>query len=490
MDNQQIESRIKRKQNGVLIKILIFSILLGVSAELVVKAPILNILSIGVGGSIGVVLVSIFHYKGLYQRAIPFLIIVMAALVSFVVMSTSQYVTNMLFTFFILAVAAVSLSIYVLVTGGVLGAILLTYFAIFKGTELGFDSRAMAIAFVFYALIFTVLFFQVRLSKKLLTDVQASLAHSDDLLKKQEHQSNLIRQTASKVYNYIKEINETSSENTRAMTEMNASFREISEAANSQAASVTDITGATENTNEMLESMIESFDKLVVAGQKVHNGSSEGYKSVNELNETMSGFKNSFHKMSDQMEGLAKRIGESSGFTRQIQEIAEQTNLLALNASIEAARAGDAGKGFAVVAEEVRKLAEISNRTAQQINDNLKNIETDAKHTQTQVVSNEAQLAESLSVTEEASKAFAEITNQIAYFIDHLKRFGQQARDIKGSSDGINHSVNDLASVIQQTTATMQQLQVSVEEQTYKQQRLLESIHDTKDAVEQLEQTQ
>lgn len=73
----------------------------------------------------------------------------------------------------------------------------------------------------------------------------------------------------------------------------------------------------------------------------------------------------------EKMETLIKNLKISSNEVIEIivmvKSIAEQTNLLALNASIEAARAGDAGKGFAVVAQEVRKLAEQSKRSVEQI---------------------------------------------------------------------------------------------------------------------------
>lgn len=59
----------------------------------------------------------------------------------------------------------------------------------------------------------------------------------------------------------------------------------------------------------------------------------------------------------------SKEVNKIDELSTAILEIAEQTNLLSLNASIEAARAGEQGKGFAVVAEEIRKLAENSERT-------------------------------------------------------------------------------------------------------------------------------
>ncbi|MET0707252.1 MAG: methyl-accepting chemotaxis protein, partial [Tardiphaga sp.] len=64
---------------------------------------------------------------------------------------------------------------------------------------------------------------------------------------------------------------------------------------------------------------------------------------------------------------LERRAQDVSEITGAVSRISDQTNLLALNAAIEAARAGDHGLGFAVVAEEVRALADVSDKSALQV---------------------------------------------------------------------------------------------------------------------------
>ncbi|AFM01699.1 MULTISPECIES: sugar diacid recognition domain-containing protein [Desulfitobacterium] len=114
-----------------------------------------------------------------------------------------------------------------------------------------------------------------------------------------------------------------------------------------------------------------------------------------------------------------QHVKATEGVTEFIRRVSKQTNLLGLNAAIEAARAGEQGKGFSVVAGEVRKLADESNRSANEINDLLMTFQDTMEEIVDGVFQNNV-------IAQEQAKA----TQEIAQMVEELQQVGTELNDL------------------------------------------------------------
>lgn len=174
---------------------------------------------------------------------------------------------------------------------------------------------------------------------------------------------------------------------------------------------------------ENAELLSSKGDNLIESAKEMVQKSNEGTSLVEEVERVISQLGERLGETYQKMNQLNNRSKEIQMIVQVIKEIADQTNLLALNASIEAARAGEHGKGFAVVAEEVRKLAESTAKSTNDISNLTGNIQRDIKDTiESTVTSRELinQTSELSMQTSSSMKFISSVTKQVEVEVEGI----------------------------------------------------------------------
>ena len=177
-----------------------------------------------------------------------------------------------------------------------------------------------------------------------------------------------------------------------------------------------------------LEESNDEIKSIVTASTQTADSANESIEAVHHVSEDFVRLSEIIENVDNQISTLTEQSEEITSVVNLIKDIADQTNLLALNAAIEAARAGEHGRGFAVVADEVRKLAERTQKATQEISITVTTLqqETNSIQEQSQVMSNIA----------------TESSQKVEEFADTLKDFGKHSLETSVSAQFIYDKIH------------------------------------------------
>lgn len=203
------------------------------------------------------------------------------------------------------------------------------------------------------------------------------------------------------------------------------SMNDIADSSENTAIAVSHQAERTTDIQQRLEHTSQSAEEARNTTEQLKNIISNGAVLADNLQEQSDLVDQNVTRISNTVEQLVANVQQVSGITDSILNISSQTNLLALNASIEAARAGEAGRGFAVVAEEIRKLAEETKVSTEQITEIINELRAVTEETQKGI----AESAEAIEIQRqkvtEVTDSFAQVgtgMDQLEYNVDIMSQ--------------------------------------------------------------------
>ena len=239
------------------------------------------------------------------------------------------------------------------------------------------------------------------------------LALGQKLNQSMDSLSSLLQEVVSKVKvigTSSLEISTTGEEINNTSDEIAKAISEISSGAHEQVNRMDQSYSLAEGVSNTSKTMGKQADEINLSAVKGVDKSGDGTKVIEEMSLKMKRILDSSQESNRAIDALSKRAEKITEVLNIINDIASQTNLLALNAAIEAAQAGDAGRGFSVVAEEIRKLAEGSKNSVQEIESLIYEVQSATKSTAEQLVRMDEDIRNGEHLTQQATSTFRDIS--------------------------------------------------------------------------------
>lgn len=302
-----------------------------------------------------------------------------------------------------------------------------------------------------------------------------------------DHAITSVNQTVTDVIEMSTALNDIGQQTTSSTEDITNAIMDISSATNSQ----------TEDTEATSTQMGELSDLLKTAQDhltKMNIQATETLKNTDESSASMLEVLINWTEMVQKLQGLGETIGtvdrDIQNIERMlvvIQDIAEQTNLLALNASIEASRAGDAGKGFGVVANEIRKLAEQSDQSSQNIDHIITDIQKQSANMVEVLDDAMKESTTTSNLLNEASASNYTVSDDVKELCENMTQTIKYIEEVDAKKEQVLVATEHITATAQENSANTEQASANLEEILATMEEFTSHVHDLQQIADTLD---
>ena len=273
-------------------------------------------------------------------------------------------------------------------------------------------------------------------------------------------------EAAEKITTAVAQLNESADQSATVSSQVASSMSKVADSCNEQFAEM-DRTKAQIGTLEQhMSAFAGNLSQTVDAVDGTNRAAAQGATRVNEAVLQMQRIAESVSRSAEVITVLGEESDKIGTIVDAIAAIAEQTNLLALNAAIEAARAGENGRGFAVVAEEVRKLAEQSSTSADEITALITSIQEKAQNAVEVMQEGASRAQGGTDAVDAAGRTFKEIAAMVEHVASESSAMGSRVHELEQSTRSIRDSAESMNKMSRSVAAESQTVSAATQEQT------------------------
>lgn len=275
-----------------------------------------------------------------------------------------------------------------------------------------------------------------------------------------------VSKSTEMVSSYAQELSVTTEQNKNAVQQVHTMAENQAEGARQQNHFVQDSMAAIEESSASIEEISATIQEVTKSAQHTSNIAKDGNDTMDRALIEIRHMGQSTQQVADLINDLGQKSQEIGKIVELINGIADQTNLLALNAAIEAARAGEHGKGFAVVADEVRKLAEQSQRATKDITNLISIIQSQMDKAVHAVDNNKQVVDTGNQVITEGASIFQRIEGDIETVSQQIQHVSIAADELAKGSENIVVAINTIEEIAQTVASSSNNMVTSTKEQS------------------------